>query len=152
MNDAVPNAILRAAEARAQGLSWSAAAEQAGWQLPGLRAWIRRNRKSWHRVLGQARSEIHDAACDEAVTMLRRQLRASEPETAIAAATALTARLGKPKPKPKPADQNRDEEQERNEWLNSLSQQNLAALCASMYVPGSSDDVLEDLMKGDAAG
>lgn len=81
MLDEVPNAILRAADARAQRLSW-AAAEQAGWQLPGLRAWIRRNRSLWHRVLGQARSEIHDATCDEAVTMLRRQLRASEPETA----------------------------------------------------------------------
>lgn len=145
MLDDVPNAILRAAEARSQGLSWPAAAEQAGWQLPGLRACIRRNRKSWHRVLGQARCEIHDAACDEAVTMLRRQMRTEDPETAISAATALTARLGKPKPKSKPADKNKDPEQERNEWLHSLSQQNLAMLCASMHVPGRSDDILESL-------
>jgi hypothetical protein len=103
----LPTAILRAADARAQGLSWAAAANEAGWNLPGLRSWIRAHRSLWARELGRARRETHDAACDEAVTMLRRQLRAQTEKTILTAATALAARLAPNKSKPanpKPAE------------------------------------------------
>lgn len=126
MNDEVPNAIFRAAEARAQGHSWPAAAEQSGWELAGLRAWIRRNRSLWHRVLGQARSETHDAACDEAVTALRVQMRAKQPETVISAATALTARLAKPKSKPAvAAKKETDPTKQLDDWVESLPDKQL---------------------------
>jgi hypothetical protein len=89
----VPNAIARAAEARALGGSWVTAAAAARWTLAGVRRWIRDNESSWFRELYRARREAHDAARDEAVAVLRQQLRADEAKTTLQAAAALATKL-----------------------------------------------------------
>src|SRR5262249_18477181 len=60
----------------------------------GLRGWVRDHPGPWARALGRARREARDAACDEAVAMLRRQLRSEEDKTVFRAAAALAARFG----------------------------------------------------------
>jgi hypothetical protein len=127
MHDDVPEAVVRAAEARAQGLSWPAAAEQAGWELHGLRCWIRRYAAQWARVYGRARREAHDAAGDEAVTMLRRRLRDGDAKTVLAAATALIARFAAGKSKPRAA-KGPDPDAAMDEWLRGLSEPQVGQL------------------------
>jgi hypothetical protein len=90
----VPNAVIRAAEARATGWSWPAAAKEAGWTLTGLRRWIRDHEKLWYRELYRARREARDIACDEAVAVLRKQLRAEEDKTTFQAAATLATKVG----------------------------------------------------------
>lgn len=98
MPKSVPNAVIKFAEARAAGLSWSAAAREAGWSLDGLHRWIRRNQVAWYRELFRARRDARDSACDEAVAMLRVQLRNEEAKTKLAAASAVAKHFANSKP------------------------------------------------------
>src|SRR5437870_3098760 len=75
MNARIPKSITRAAAARARGSSWDVAAQEAGWPKHDLQGWITRHKLQWHRALNLARWEARDAACDEAVSVLRVQLR-----------------------------------------------------------------------------
>jgi hypothetical protein len=89
MSKSIPNAVVKFAEARAAGSSWQAAARESGWSLDGLRRWIRKHPAAWYRELFRARRDARDSACDEAVAMLRVQLRDEEPKTKFEAANAV---------------------------------------------------------------
>ncbi len=91
MNDDIPLPVMRAAEARANGLSMTAAATTGGWTIDGLRRWINRHSAVWYRVLKRARCDARDAACDEAVAYLRKHLRADEDKTSLQAAGGTAA-------------------------------------------------------------
>ena len=97
MNDYLPIPVIQAAEARALGGSWSAAAEAAGWSVDGLRKWILARQRVWCREVGRARREARDSACDEAVAMLRKQLRAKEAKTILLAASAIARQFAPPR-------------------------------------------------------
>ena len=96
----IPIAIMRAAEARANGLSYAAAAKAATWSLEDLHRWIRKHEWEWYRVLHRARRDARDLACDEAVALLRQQLRDDEKKTIFNAADALAKRFATPKGRP----------------------------------------------------
>jgi hypothetical protein len=102
MPHSTPNAIARAAEIRAHGGSWPAAAETARWTEYGLRRWIRSHPALWAREVGRARRESRDEACDESVAVLRRKLRDDADKTALDAAKILGGQFA-PKKKPRPA-------------------------------------------------
>jgi len=104
MTHSVPKPVTLAAEARARGASWPAAAEEAKWELAGLRLWVRDHPREWARTLGRARRDNRDAACDEAVAVLRRQLRSDTDKTAFQAAAALAGRFGQARRRAAPAD------------------------------------------------
>ncbi len=96
----IPIPIILAAQARASGLSFKAAADAAGWPLDDLHCWIRKNAKQWYRALHQSRRDTRDSACDEAVAMMRQQLRDAEKKTIFNAADALAKRFAAPKVRP----------------------------------------------------
>jgi hypothetical protein len=99
----VPNAIVRAAEARAQGGNWKTAAEAAGWTLYGLRRWIRSHPRLWACELGRAWRASRDEACFESVALLRRKLRDEESKTVLEAAKIIGGQFAaKAKPRPAP--------------------------------------------------
>ena len=89
----IPEPVARAAEVRAHGGSWQKAAEEAMWSLGGLKTWIRNHEAIWARELGRARREARESACDEAVAVLRRQLRTDDARAMLTAADKLTARF-----------------------------------------------------------
>src|SRR5262245_58977171 len=89
MSKSIPNAVIKFAEARAQGSSWQAATRESGWSLKGLQRWIRKHPAAWYRELFRARRDARDSACDEAVAMLRVQLRDEEAKTKFEAANAV---------------------------------------------------------------
>jgi hypothetical protein len=139
MHNDVPQAVIRAAEARAQGSSWPVAAEKSGWELPGLRAWIDRHQQQWAREYGRARREAHDTAGDEAVTVLRRKLRDEESKTVLAAATALAGRFAAKKGKPRAAPA-RNETDGMDDWLATLSDDQLGRITAHMEIGSDADE------------
>ncbi len=107
----LPPAALLAIQKRAQGGSYEACAAAAGWTVAELHTWIHYHRKTWYRELFRARYDIRDAACDEAVTALRTQLRVCEHDELTRAASSLASNfrgrriVGKPrtvKPKSEP--------------------------------------------------
>ncbi len=73
--------------------------------------WIHNHPRKWYRELFRARYDTRDAACDEAVTALRTQLRVGKKDELIRAASSLASNFrgkrsgGKPravKPKSEP--------------------------------------------------
>ncbi len=87
----VPPGALLAIHKRAQGGSYEACAAAAGWTVAQLHTWIHNHRIRWYRELFRARHDIRDAACDEAVTALRTQLRVGKKDELIRAASSLAS-------------------------------------------------------------
>src|SRR5262245_60114715 len=103
MSRKTPIAVIKAAEARALGNSWEAAASASGWPLDQLRRWIRKRHSQWDRVLFRARRDARDSACDEAVPPLRVHLRDKKSKPKIDAATAVANHFSLPESKRRPA-------------------------------------------------
>lgn len=110
---------------RAAGASWSAAATEAGWGLAGLKTWIRDHPRLWARELGRARRDTQDAACDEAVSVLRKQLRGAEAQTILRAAIALAGRFAPRRGPARPAEptevSNRDDLLQEEKWQRAIA-------------------------------
>ncbi len=119
--ESMPKSVIRAAEARAQGWSWTTAAKEAGWTLHGLRQWIRQHESSWFRELYRARREAHAAACDEAIAILRQQLRSTEDKTTFQAASTLATKLPTRKPKPPAPNMSAEDAQMLDEYKTLLT-------------------------------
>ena len=90
----IPSAIARAAEVRAHGGSWPAAAQAAGWTAAGIQRWIRGHRQLWACEVGRARRDSRDEACDESVVALRKKLRAKTDKTVLEAAKIIGSGRG----------------------------------------------------------
>jgi len=97
MSRKIPIAVIKAAEARAQGNSWEATAAASGWPLDQLRLWIRKRTRQWDQAIGRARREARDSACDEAVATLRVQLRDKKTKTKCEAANVVARHFAKGK-------------------------------------------------------
>lgn len=87
----IPDAIRRAAVARASGNSWSATASGVGVPLAELEEWVARHPRAWRRLLARERQSTRDAAHDEALAVLRTHLRDKDLRTQFNAAKHLTS-------------------------------------------------------------
>src|SRR5262245_63146474 len=85
----VEELLLRAAELRAAGSSWSATARQIETDEPELRDLCRLHHAAYRRMLRAARRDVTDEAASEALLCLRRLLRSDDDRTCSAAANAI---------------------------------------------------------------
>lgn len=97
----IPLAIVRAAEVRAHGGSWAAAAESGGWTARGLHRWVRLHVELWAREVGRARRFSRDEACDESVAVLRSNLRGKDRKLALESTKVIGSKF-QPRLRPKP--------------------------------------------------
>ncbi|MFL5327339.1 MAG: hypothetical protein ACJ8C4_00355 [Gemmataceae bacterium] len=106
------------------GASWSAASAEAGWSVAGLKKWIRDHPQIWARELGRFRRENQEAAGDEAVAVLRKQLRATEAKTVLQAAVVLAGRFAPRRGPVRKADakdsSNMEELLEDDKWIKAI--------------------------------
>ncbi|MBL8866062.1 MAG: hypothetical protein JNK93_10935 [Planctomycetia bacterium] len=79
----------RAAEHRARGLSWDAAARELGRNEKTLREWAKKFPREWAAALRRHESTIAREATAESVHALRKQLRSEDEKIGRAAAASL---------------------------------------------------------------
>lgn len=120
MQNFVPTWVLRAADVRAQGASLDAAAEAAGKTTNQLLKWIRWHKRQWFAALQSARRETRDAACDEAIAMLRKQLRDKEAKSIYQAAASLSKTFKSNQVKQPGAARPSPDDDPLREWMNAV--------------------------------
>ncbi len=79
----------RAAEHRARGLSWDAAARELGRNEKTLREWARKFPREWAAALRKCEAAVAREATAESVHALRTQLRSEDEKVGRAAAASL---------------------------------------------------------------
>ncbi len=116
----IPAWVVRAAEMRAQGGSINAAADAAGKTANRLLHWIRGHKPQWFAALQSARRETRDAACDEAIAMLRKQLRDKEAKSIYQAAASLSKTFKSNQVKQPGAARPSPDDDPLREWMNAV--------------------------------
>jgi hypothetical protein len=81
--------LSRAAELRATGKTWPAAAAELGWEHEELRKVVAEHGRLYERLASRARAEFRLDASSEAVAALRTLARSSDPDQCRHAATAI---------------------------------------------------------------
>lgn len=81
--------VERAAELRVSGLSWQQVAQKMRRKVNTVRQWTSRYPEHWKQLIERARQVLADEGADEAVSVLRTQLRGQEDKVSQVAAREL---------------------------------------------------------------
>lgn len=85
----IPPQLEAAAERRARGMSWEAAAKELGRNEKTLRDWAKKFPEAWRAALARCEVQIASEAKAESVLTLRKQLRSDDEKIARDAAAEL---------------------------------------------------------------
>lgn len=85
----IPTQFPAAAELRARGSSWEAAAKELGKNEKTLREWSKKFSREWAAALRKFEAQIAKEATAESVLTLRKQLRSEDEKVAREAAAAI---------------------------------------------------------------